>query len=159
LGIRFTGSKISDSIQVRCRMNEHQPRLMGGLQMRTRVLAVGLLLATLAAGAGAAPQTAGLGTVGGSVLGPNGQAIEGARVTLQSSDGTRPETTVTNAEGRFWFPMLPKGLYDVRAYSKGRASEWRKNVWVEPGRQNTVALRLQSKKPAPKTLPASVYFH
>jgi Carboxypeptidase regulatory-like domain len=126
--------------------------------MRTRVLVAGLLLAILAAGAGAAPQN-GLGTVGGSVFGPNGQAIRGARVTLQSADGTHPQTTVTNAEGRFWFPMLPKGLYDVRAYSNGRASEWRKNVWAEPGRQNTVALRLQSQKPVARAVPASVYFH
>lgn len=127
--------------------------------MRTRALLAGLLLTIFAAGAGAAPQTVVQGTVGGSVLGPSGQAIVGARVTLQSSDGTRPETTETNAQGRFWFPMLPKGLYDVRAYSKGRASEWRKNVWVEPGRQSTIALRLQSKKSAPKVVPSSVYFH
>jgi hypothetical protein len=125
--------------------------------MRTRVLLAGLLLAILAASAAAAPQSAGLGTVGGSVLGPNGQTIKGARVTLQSSDGTRPEATVTNAEGRFWFPMLPKGLYDVRAYSNGRASEWRKNVWVEPGRQNTVALHLKSNKRTSSTpVPSSL---
>jgi carboxypeptidase family protein len=83
---------------------------------------------------------------GGKVLGPDGKAVEGARVTLQPSDGTPPETTVTNTQGQFWFPMLATGLYDLRAYSKGRLSDWRKNVWVEPGHQSTITLSLSSKK-------------
>ena len=110
----------------------------------------------LTIGASAAPQTTGQGTVGGQVLGPDGRAIEGARVTLQASDGSHLETTETNAQGRFWFPMLPTGQYDVRAYSKGRLSEWHKNVWVEVGRQTTVTLRLQSKKRALSKLPPSL---
>jgi hypothetical protein len=80
------------------------------------------------------------------VVGPDGKAVAGARVTLQSSDGTRPKTTQTNNQGQFWFPMLVRGPYDVRAYSKGRVSEWRKNVSVEPGRQTTIILRLSAKK-------------
>ncbi len=124
--------------------------------MRPSLLAAGLLWVALNTGAGAAPQTTGLGTVGGQVLGPDGKAIEGARVTLQSSDGRHPETTETNAQGRFWFPMLPAGLYDLRAYSKGRLSEWRKNVWVNAGRQTTITLRLRSKKRALSNLPPSL---
>jgi hypothetical protein len=84
-------------------------------------------------------------------LGPDGQPVDGARVTLQESDGKRPQTTETNSQGRFWFPSLPSGLYDVRAYSKGRLSEWRKNVWVEPGQQANVTLRLRPKKAARST--------
>lgn len=123
--------------------------------MRPRLLAVGLLVAVLAASTGAAPQATGLGTIGGQVLGPNGKTTEGARVTLQWSDGRNPQTTATNAQGRFWFPSLPKGLYDLRAYSNGRLSEWRHNVWVDPGRQTNVTLRLRSKKPAPSRRPPS----
>ncbi len=116
--------------------------------MRPSLLAAGLLWAALTASAGAAPQATGLGTVGGQVLAPNGKAVEDARVTLQWSDGRHPQTTKTNAQGRFWFPSLPSGLYEVRAYANGRSSEWRHNVWVNPGRQTNVTLRLRSKKPA-----------
>jgi hypothetical protein len=42
--------------------------------------------------------------------------------------------------------MLPAGLYDVRAYSQSRSSEWRKKVLVEVGRQTTITLRLSPKK-------------
>ena len=123
--------------------------------MRPRLLAAGLLWAALAAGAGAAPQTRGLGTIGGQVLGLDGKVVEDARVTLQWSDGRHPHTTKTNAQGRFWFPSLPSGLYDLRAYSRGHSSEWRHNVWVNPGRQTNVTLRLRLKKPAPGRRPPS----
>ncbi len=114
--------------------------------MRLRLLVAGLLCAAFAASAAAAPQPGGLGTVGGQVLAPNGKPVSGARVTLQASDGRHPQTTETNSQGRFWFPQLPQGLYDLRAYSNGRLSEWRHNVWVTPGRQINVTLHLGPKK-------------
>jgi hypothetical protein len=114
--------------------------------MRPNLLISGLLWAALTVSGHASPQTAGLGTVGGQILGPDGKAVEGARVTLQASDGRGPQTTETNIQGRFWFPMLPTGLYDVRAYSQGRSSEWRKNVWVDVDRQTTITLRLRPQK-------------
>src|SRR5712692_7956649 len=117
--------------------------------MRFSLLAAGLILSALIPGATATPQATGEGTVGGQVLGTDGKAVGGARVTLQASDGRLPKTTETNGQGRFWFPSLATGLYDVRAYSKGRVSDWRKNVWVERGKQSNVTLRLGSKKPAP----------
>ncbi len=85
--------------------------------------------------------------MGGQVLGTDGKAVGGARVTLQASDARLPQTTETNGEGRFWFPSLATGLYDVRAYYKGHLSDWRKSVWVERGKQSNVTLRLGSKKP------------
>jgi len=123
--------------------------------MRFSLLAAGLVLAALIPGATATPQATGEGTVGGQVLGTDGKGVSGARVTLQASDGRLPKTTETNGQGRFWFPSLATGLYDVRAYSKGRLSDWRRNVWVERGKQTNVTLRLQSKKPVPsKSLPS-----
>ncbi len=134
------------------------------------LLTAALVLAALTPGAGsgressaqstrrATRQTTGQGTVGGQVLGADGKAVTGARVTLQASDGRHPETTETNGQGRFWFPALAAGLYDVRAYSKGRVSDWRKNVWVERGKQTDVTLRLRSKKTAPgKSPPAPAH--
>jgi hypothetical protein len=114
--------------------------------MRYKLAVAGLLCALLTAGAFAAPRPKGLGKIGGRVLGLHGKAVAGARVTLQASEGRRPETAVTNHQGHFWFASLPEGLYDLRAYHKGRISEWRHNVWVSPGRQTNVTLHLRSKK-------------
>lgn len=116
--------------------------------MRYKLAVAGLLWAVLTAGTVAAPQPKGLGTIGGQVLGVHEKGIAGARVTLQGAEGRRPETTVTNDQGHFWFASLPEGLYDLRAYYKGRVSEWRHNVWVSPGRQTNVTLRLRSKSSA-----------
>lgn len=117
--------------------------------MRFALLAVVCALAACLAAAGAWAQASGEGTLGGQVLGTDGKAAVGARVTLQPSDGRRAETTETNDEGHFWFVSLPRGLYDVRAYHDGRWSDWRRNVWVERGKQSNVTLRLRPKKPAP----------
>ncbi|HXQ26252.1 MAG TPA: carboxypeptidase-like regulatory domain-containing protein [Candidatus Acidoferrales bacterium] len=105
------------------------------------------LLATVVSGA-AAPRPAGVGTVAGQVLGPEGKAVAGARVTLQAAEGHHVETAETNRQGRFWFASLPEGQYGVRAYYEGRVSEWRQNVWVAPGEQTNVVLHLQAKKAA-----------
>jgi hypothetical protein len=123
-----------------------------------RLLSLALLASALTApGAIAAPQTKALGTIGGQVFSPSGFAVSGARVTLQTADGKSPQTTVTNDQGRFWFPMLDVGMYDVRAASEGHSSEWRHNVGVSIGRQTTIALHLPSKKPAPIKTPASIH--
>jgi hypothetical protein len=121
--------------------------------MRSNLLAAGLVLMAFAAAAGAAQQPSGQGTIGGQVLGTDGKAVFGARVTLQPSDGRRATTTETNGEGHFWFPSLARGLYDVRAYSHGRWSDWRRNVWVERGKQSNVTLRLRPKKPVASNSP------
>ena len=113
--------------------------------MNRKWLIGAMLCAVLAVGALAAPQSRGVGTVGGQVVGANGKALAGARVTLQGSEGKRPETAETNGQGKFWFASLPEGLYDVRATYHGRVSEWKKNVWVSPGKQSNVVLHVQSK--------------
>jgi protocatechuate 3,4-dioxygenase beta subunit len=122
--------------------------------MRISVLAAGFVLAALIPVATATPQATRRGTIGGQVLGTDGKAVSGARVTLQASEGKRPKTTETNEQGHFWFPSLPAGLYDVRAYSEGRLSDWHRNVWVGRGKQTNVTLRLRSKKPVSGESPA-----
>ena len=116
--------------------------------MKRRFVFGAVLWGALAICAGAAPQSKGVGTIGGQVIGANGKALAGARVTLQGSEGKRPQTMETNEEGHFWFASLPEGLYDLRAYYQGHVSEWRKNVWVAPGEQSNVVLRVPTKKSA-----------
>lgn len=114
--------------------------------MRIRWVLIGILCAALAPCLKA--RTRGLGTVGGTVVDASGRIVAGARVMLQASDGQDSQTTETNQHGQFWFASLPEGQYDVRAYYNGRVSEWRQNVWVSPGHQSTITLRLRSKAQA-----------
>ena len=116
--------------------------------MRRFSLIAGLALVAMAASGANAPRPGGMGTVACQVLGPDGKAIAGARVTLQAAEGHHVETAETNQQGRFWFASLPEGQYGVRASYQGRVTEWRQNVWVAPGEQTNVVLHLQAKKPA-----------
>lgn len=88
----------------------------------------------------------GVGTVAGTVVNHAGAPVSDARVTLQGADGTEPETTLTNRHGRFFFPQLPRGYYDVRAYSDGEWSAWKHNVEVKTGKQTEVRLEVIPRK-------------
>ncbi len=107
-----------------------------------------LLLAAITAVPGIAGGR-GKGTLAGTVLGPSGAPVVGARVTSQNADGRHPQATLTNVQGRYFFPQLVHGLYDVRAYHNGVWSEWKHNITVYTGKQTEVTLCL-----APKTAKA-----
>jgi len=105
-----------------------------------RFCAIFLLAAMLALAVAA--DTKGLGTLAGTVIGPGGKPVVGARVTSQGADGTKPQSTVTNSDGRFFFPELENGYYDVRAYHGGTWTNWKHNVEVKTGKQTEVKLQL-----------------
>jgi hypothetical protein len=107
------------------------------------VFALGALLAVLLVDAANTPaDDGGMGTLAGTVTTAQGKLVPDASVTIQTADGKNPHATRTNAQGRFFFSELPHGLYDVRAYHNGMASEWKHNVTVETGKQIEVALQL-----------------
>lgn len=89
---------------------------------------------------------AGTGTLAGTVLDAHGTPVADATVTLQTSDGRHPIATATNGQGRYFFPQLRRGYYDVRAYHHGAWSEWKHNVMVTVGRQTEITLRLRHNK-------------
>lgn len=95
------------------------------------------------------------GTLAGTVLGLDGKPAVGAMVMAQGSDGKTPLGTHTNAQGRFYFPLLRSGLYDVRASLGHSASEWKHNINVHVGKQTNVTLHLSRLTPA-KKVPASL---
>jgi hypothetical protein len=108
--------------------------------------AVGILAITsLALACVAAADIKGLGTLAGTVVSASGKPVADARVTSQGADGTLPKSTTTNAQGRFFFPELKNGYYDVRAYHSGAWTEWKHNIEVKTGKQTDVKLQL----PAP----------
>ncbi len=104
-----------------------------------------LLLAAITPIPGIAGGGWGKGTLAGTVLGPSGATVAGARVMSQNADGQHPQVTLTNDQGRYFFPQLVHGLYDVRAYHNGAWSEWKHNIAVYTGEQTEVTLRLPVK--------------
>lgn len=112
------------------------------LEISILVAALACLFVSLAARAG----EDGVGTVAGTVISSSGTPVPGARVTLQGADGTAPEMTDTNQQGRFFFPQLNHGYYDVRAYSNGAWSAWKHNVEVKTGKQTEVKLEIVPRK-------------
>jgi hypothetical protein len=108
-----------------------------------------LMLLALAIAA-AAKDEPGMGTLAGTVLGVTGKPVVGARVTAQGADGKHPQATTTNQQGRFFFPDLDHGYYDVRAYGNGAWSEWKHNIEVKTGKQTEVKLQLPAGQKKPK---------
>src|SRR5271169_7135212 len=83
-----------------------------------------------------------LGTLEGTVLRADGKPLEGARVTAEQAEGAHPHATLTNSDGRFFFPRLKPGLYNLRAYYKGAWSGWAKNAEVKVGKGTDVTLHV-----------------
>ena len=102
------------------------------------------LLVCLIAPLTAAAQNEGIGTLAGGVLNAKGKPVVGASVTMESSTGENPPAATTNAQGRFFFPELTHGSYDVRATHQGAKSDWKRNVEVGTGKQTEVTLRLSA---------------
>ncbi len=101
----------------------------------------------VAATSHAAPRSSARGSLAGRVLDPDGKAVPGARVLLQGADGRNPHTTQSDSQGRFRFPVVRPGLYDLRAQASGQWSDWEHNVLVRSGHQTDVTLRLLLKHP------------
>jgi hypothetical protein len=118
--------------------------------VRSRFPALLLPFAALLLWSAARAGDGGLGTVAGTVVNVSGTPVPDARVTLQGADGSAPQSTETNLQGRFFFPQLDHGYYDVRAYFNGAWSAWKHNVEVKPGKQTEVKLEIIPRK---KTTP------
>ena len=83
-----------------------------------------------------------IGTLAGTVLDAQAKPVVDATVTMQTSYGTRPRATHTDANGRFEFTRFQTGQYDVRAYSNGVFSEWTKRVAIHAGKTTEVTLHM-----------------
>ena len=68
----------------------------------------------------------GTGSISGSVLGMNGEVIQGAQVTLADSSGTEIRTVDSGGNGQFAFTNLPPGVYELKVTGKGM------NTFSEP---------------------------
>lgn len=109
----------------------------------------GLLLCFSLAATVAEPSIARVptGTLEGTVVDAQGNALSGASVTIQTSDGRRPHATRTDARGHFKFARFESGQYDLRAHFKDSYSDWAKRVVLRSNRPTSITLRVTAEKP------------
>jgi hypothetical protein len=106
-----------------------------------RSICAGLLIAAMLLVARPVSSGERLGTLEGTVD-RDGKPLAGARVTAEEAEGAHPHATLTNDDGRFFFPRLRPGLYNLRAYYKGAWSGWEKNAEVKVGKGTNVTLHV-----------------
>ena len=96
-----------------------------------------LLVSLMAVSAFAQIQTS---TLFGNVVGNDGAALPGVTVTLTGVGA--PQTTVTDAQGRFRFPNLSPGTYTLKAELAGYGTATRAGLNVRLGSSPDVTLTL-----------------
>ena len=81
------------------------------------VICVGILLCLVASNASA--QTASSGSVAGLITDSQGASVSGADVTLVDTATRSTQTTQTNDAGRYNFPVVSPGIYDLTVSKSG----------------------------------------
>ncbi len=82
------------------------------------------------------------GTMEGTVVDAHGQPVADATVTMQTSDGSRPYATHTDAHGHFQFTRFETGQYDLQAYSHGMFSKWTKRISIRRSKKTDITLQM-----------------
>src|SRR5215831_10434896 len=83
----------------------------------------GLVLAICIAGAtsAGAQETINTGSISGRVSDPQGAVVPGAAVVARQTETNAATETVTDTQGRFRFPYLKVGRYEIKAHLQGFA--------------------------------------
>src|SRR5213593_917287 len=86
----------------------------GDLQMKTLLVALVLLVSVFGINLiSVRAQTASSGSITGQVSDPQGAIVAGADVTLTDTSIKSAQTTTTNDAGRYNFPVVYPGIYDL----------------------------------------------
>jgi len=114
------------------------------MRIKRVALAVFLLaVAVLPVAVRVAAQTAGTGVVVGTVTDPSGAAISGAVVTLTDNATNSVRTTTTNDTGRYNFPNVVPGKYNVTITKSGFRQAKIADQPVVVGESRTLDARLE----------------
>ena len=113
--------------------------------MRNKKIAVSYLrqffLLCLAAVAAMA-QTAGSGSINGTVTDPSGSSIPGAAVVVHNADTGLDRTLSTNDSGIYSAPFLQSGHYGITVSKTGFTKVDRQGITVEVGRTLTIDFKM-----------------
>ncbi|MBI4480569.1 MAG: TonB-dependent receptor [Acidobacteria bacterium] len=83
------------------------------------------------------------GTINGTVTDQSGAAVPGANVTAKNTETGASRATVTGPTGRYEFPSMPGGTYEVTATSQGFQTSVRSGVALSLGQNLVVNHSLQ----------------
>lgn len=108
--------------------------------MKIPVLAFGVLLVF---GAVATAQTAGTGTIIGTIADSSGGVVPGASVELQDVTTAIVRTTIANSAGRYAFIGVLPGTYSLKAGNPGFQETVVPQLVAEAGKSYTVNLELK----------------
>ncbi|MGH9385701.1 MAG: carboxypeptidase regulatory-like domain-containing protein [Vicinamibacterales bacterium] len=81
--------------------------------------------------------------INGTVIDSQGAVLPGATVTARSAALIGAQTTITEADGRFRFPALPGGIYDITFELAGFQTLKREGIVLRLGQTLTVDGQLQ----------------
>jgi hypothetical protein len=95
-----------------------------------------------------AQSTAAMGSIGGSILDPQGRPIAGATLTLRNTDFTLPRTITSDENGHFLATFLPPGPYIVQVAARGFEQNKPVRLMVGAGSNTSLELRLSVKSKA-----------
>ncbi len=87
-------------------------------------------------------QTAGSGTIAGTVTDPAGASVPGATVAVHGTLNGIDRTVQTSNAGIYTVPFLPSGAYTISVTKSGFAKTERKGVTMEVGRTLTIDFAL-----------------
>ncbi len=100
------------------------------------------ILAVALFGSAAIAQTAGAGTISGTLTDPAGSVVPDAVVVVRNVDTGRDVPLTTNGAGIYVAQFLQPGRYQVTATKTGFAKVIRENLTVQVGQTVTVDLRM-----------------
>ena len=110
---------------------------------QTRAIALALaLIACLFAATAALAQTSS-GAVTGRIVDATGAALPGVTVTATNTKTGFSRSVVTDAEGRYSFPALPVGTYNVSAELQGFTTVTTRGVDVQVATPSTINVTLK----------------
>ncbi len=98
-----------------------------------RLLAAGAVALLLGSGGAALAQTAGAGTIIGTLTDPTGSVIPAATVVVRNVDTGTERTTASNGAGIYIAAFLQPGRYEVSASKQGFATLTRKDLTLQVG--------------------------
>ncbi|MCM3879094.1 MAG: TonB-dependent receptor [Vicinamibacterales bacterium] len=87
--------------------------------MKTRLVALVACCAFVFAHTAMAQETINQGSISGRITDPSGAVVPGAQITARQTETNVTAETVTDAEGRFRFPYLRVGPYEVKVRLQG----------------------------------------
>jgi hypothetical protein len=104
-----------------------------------------LVALTLTPVVSAFAQTAGTGSISGTVKDQNGLAVPGAKMVVRNVDTGSERNLTTNGEGLYVAPYLQPGHYEVAVSKEGFADYVHRNIELMVGQALTIDVPMQIK--------------